>query len=282
MKSRRLGIVIAVAGTIALLSAYAVPAGAFTIVQRAGWVLGSEVGDSDPFGGIAFSNEVSDLGLPSAPADTYQLIFWGCQTGNTSNCAPSGATSDVTLPIMSNFPANRSGLLIESLTQTINPGDTVDITHLVHFNTSIDARSFSLTSVRVDAILRITDSAPPFADANATTVFFDEIDNVANVADCSPPSPSGVPCDDLFTFISDFGDIKFWHNGQEYILSFGLRAGDGVFIDEFGRVFTRENSTNELWVTASLRVPAPATLMLLGLGLLGVAAQSLRSRRKQV
>ena len=289
MASRTLKGLIAGLGVAALALGAVDQASAITFnwTQRSGWVLGTET-SAGTNGGIQFYNPVGTIGTSTPPASTYEVLAWGCQVGSSTNCAPSGATQDTDDGVITDprLSSRRSALEIQfgGFTGTIqDDGIPVDITRLLHYNRGIDANSVYLTGARVDSILRFTDADPPFADANPIPVGFDE---TLNVTPCGPDQISSTPCDDIFLFDpTGFAPVQFTSSGITYEITFGIRSDDPdvLLIDLLtGKVITREGDLNDLFITMSLRrVPAPQSLVLLGLGLLGIGLADWRRRSKQ-
>ena len=105
----------------------------------------------------------------------------------------------------------------------------------------------------------------------------------ANAEPCSPPNPVGTTCDDYFSFTDvGLGDLPFTANdGTQWLATFRFaNLVNAELID--GTVYTGEAGTSSLdvqvMVTQISTVPEPATLSILGLGLLGLG---FASRRKQ-
>jgi hypothetical protein len=248
--------------------------GTFNYQQAAGFIDGSETPGPDQ---ILFDNSLGAAGAANAYAD----IGWG----NFQTCAAPPC------PIS----ANQSALFLESISGTIAVGETKIITTLTHRNIDIDEPF--LASVDITSILRLftTDfSAFPdptvLTDINNIPITFNETDNHPDggLAGCDPTiQQSATPCDDYFEFpLGGFASIAFSADSdgdgifENYILTFDIQPlgtiipidtdGDGIF--DTGRIITEEGSTNTIDIVMTLQLvptPVPATLLLLGLGLLG-------------
>ncbi len=168
----------------------------------------------------------------------------------------------------------RSSLELFSLTTIngVNAGDpAVRINKLVHDNVIIP-RAFNY-SIDILNTIQVTDEnggAIVLTDTGAINIAFTE---TVNIEPCVNPTPAASVCDDFFDFdASGLAPVAFSSGGLNYLLIFGLEAGDGAFIVG-NRVYTAEAQKSELFVTArivSVDVPEPITLALLGLGLLGI------------
>jgi hypothetical protein len=286
---------VAAVGALALSLGLAAQASAITFnyAQLSGFVLGTELPQPDGAGdGIKFfgPNVVTVTaainGVP-AGSSTYRSIAWG--SGSDAGVFPIGdEPSFVTLP--GGGPnANKSGLLVVGQSGTIAPGETKVLTILNHRNSAISPPD--LTQADIYSLLTITDAAnvERLANRNNVRINFFETDNnpPGGLAGCNPTVQfSTTSCDDYFTFpLGSFASVVFaGGDGNDYELIFSTACVDTTetrcdipdpndITGTTGRIRTAEGSINELQILISLRqltqVPAPASLLLLGLGILG-------------
>jgi len=113
---------------------------------------------------------------------------------------------------------------------------------------------------------------------------------------CDSSNPLNTQCDDIFTVLStELDPLQFAYDGYLYTINFALIPGPGVLVCLGGqdcdgivppgtiRVFTPELNPGESDIFVGMswtaqRIPEPATLAVLGLGLAGMGF-SLRRRR---
>jgi hypothetical protein len=251
----------------------------FQVEVRVGWLNST---------GLCTDGSGDCLGFSGAGgfgAGSSTIMNWDNQTGAADSRLSIGALPD--LAATPPFDGFRTG--------TIDVGQTVRTAQIRHNNNAIPRADEFLASITLRTLLRILSPDGTEEIIGLGTGGDLDIDisflETPNTAPCNQTSNTlGSVCDDQFTFISLVADIPFTFDGQAYILQVrGLLNPDGTFACEDaanpGEVncLTQENAQSDRFVAITLiqvAVPAPATLILLGLGLAGVSVLPLIRHRR--
>ncbi len=233
-------------GVLALASAYATQASAapsFTFTEYGGFDDNVAVADySDP---LAF-----DANLTPAVTPVYGTMSWVTGQNEQSSLVLTTETGPAPLPV---------GIWTRISTLTHNNNIIPNATNWA--NQDIWGRF-----IVQDAFVERLDSD------DAITLAFTETSNVLPVANCPAPNPNGSSCDDFFAFTaSGLNSLAFFANdGSDWLAQF--RFGNLINAQQVGdTIYTAEGGSSSLEVQVLItEIPEPATLSLLGLGLLGL------------
>jgi hypothetical protein len=216
-------------------------------------------------------------------AGTATRLNWDNTTAAVDSYLGIGATPG-TVP----FPANVGDVgsipTGSGTTSVFSEGAAVQTAQIRHTNNEIPDEDDDLASIVLSTSLVLRSGATVLVNLPLDiTVNFQETTNEAPCAN-PPGNPLGSICDDVFTFIDVSADIPFQFDAGNGLETFVLHVrglvdanGDSACTPFNGQVrcFTEEFDVTDRFVIAFVtqqQVPAPAALLLLGMGLVGMVA----------
>lgn len=225
--------------------------------------------------------------VPAPPPGEFNTLAWGMPVSGPGGSGRGMTVVDPFTVHTGNPDTDYSGLRVLGYQGTITTGahnvfgNWVTISTVFHQNHTINSLADTLLNAVIRSVLTF-DHFPEgdiASDTDDVAISFNETLNQGNVpADCPAGAPNGTNCDDLFAFnLGTFAPVQFAFQGHLYEVEFQLAN----FVNSFSNfpacpggnctVWTAENVTSSLDVQARIReVPEPATLVLMGLGLLGL------------
>lgn len=155
-------------------------------------------------------------------------------------------------------------------------GSPFQISLLTHHNRIIPGTNFNFEIDILGRLVLMEGAATVLDDTAPIHISFSE---TTNLSPCPAPNPLGSTCDDLFQFdVTGLHPLFFAASDGNYRIDFSLNPLLGTFIDG-NTVYTREGEDSQLEVLALVsKVPEPATVAILGIGLLGLGLTQRRRR----